>query len=106
MVVSTSPFTNHLTGLFDAPFSYDGIFESVRLQDKTRFTGTLEFFPQEGKYHEDGHRACNARATPAQTREAGGLCRVCGKPPTIGVLSRVEALSTRRSGKPDSANAG
>jgi uncharacterized protein (TIGR00375 family) len=64
--------------------------------------GTLEFFPEEGKYHADGHRACGVCWEPGRTREAGGRCPECGKPLTIGVLHRVEELADRPLGwRPD-----
>ena len=59
--------------------------------------GTLEFFPEEGKYHADGHRACGVNWTPAQTRQNGGRCPECGKPLTVGVQSRVEDLADRHA---------
>jgi len=59
------------------------------------FGGTIEFFPEEGKYHLDGHRACGVRLTPKETQAHKGICPACGKPVTIGVLNRVEALATR-----------
>src|SRR5690242_13861648 len=59
---------------------------------------TLEFFPEEGKYHADGHRACGVCWEPAQTRAAAGVCPECGKPLTIGVLHRVEELADRPAG--------
>ncbi|MFZ5587551.1 MAG: UvrD-helicase domain-containing protein [Thermodesulfobacteriota bacterium] len=62
------------------------------------FGGTLEFFPDEGKYHLDGHRKCAVRLTPAETRAHGGRCPVCGGPITVGVLSRVEELADRPAG--------
>jgi DNA helicase II / ATP-dependent DNA helicase PcrA len=62
------------------------------------YGGTIEFFPEEGKYHLDGHRACDARLTPEETRAAGGLCPCCSKPVTVGVLHRVEALADRPDG--------
>lgn len=62
------------------------------------FAGTVEFFPEEGKYHLDGHRACDVRMTPEETREAGGRCPACGKKPTIGVQHRVDALADRPEG--------
>jgi DNA helicase II / ATP-dependent DNA helicase PcrA len=66
--------------------------------------GTIEFFPEEGKYHADGHRACGVNWEPARTREAGGRCPECGKPLTVGVLSRVEDLADRPAGwHPDRA---
>jgi DNA helicase II / ATP-dependent DNA helicase PcrA len=66
--------------------------------------GTMEFFPEEGKYHADGHRACGVNWQPAQTREADGRCPECGKPLTVGVLHRVEELADRPEGytPPDS----
>ncbi len=59
------------------------------------FLGTVEFFPEEGKYHLDGHRACEVVLTPTQTRELGGICPRCGKPLTLGVLHRVYQLADR-----------
>jgi DNA helicase-2/ATP-dependent DNA helicase PcrA len=70
------------------------------------FEGTLEFFPEEGKYHLDGHRKCDARTEPAETRRNGGLCPVCGKPPTVGVLHRVETLADRPEGARPAGAAG
>jgi DNA helicase-2/ATP-dependent DNA helicase PcrA len=61
--------------------------------------GTLEFFPDEGKYHLDGHRKCGVRLTPAETRAADGRCPICGGPLTVGVLSRVEELADRPLGE-------
>lgn len=60
--------------------------------------GTIEFFPEEGKYHYDGHRKCHICLTPAQTKAYGGRCPVCGKKITIGVEHRVEALADRPEG--------
>ena len=57
--------------------------------------GTLEFFPEEGKYHLDGHRNCRVRLSPAETRAHDGLCPACGKPLTVGVMHRVEDLADR-----------
>ncbi|PIS40835.1 MAG: DNA helicase UvrD [Candidatus Kerfeldbacteria bacterium CG08_land_8_20_14_0_20_43_14] len=64
---------------------------------------TLEFFPEEGKYHLDGHAKCQQRLTPAQTKKLGGVCPVCKKPITVGVLSRVEKLADRPEGYKNSA---
>jgi len=63
------------------------------------YAGTVEFYPEEGKYHLDGHRKCGARLTPAQTRSAQGRCPVCGKPVTVGVMHRVEELADRAEGE-------
>jgi len=59
------------------------------------YGGTLEFFPEEGKYHLDGHRNCRVRLSPGETRAHDGLCPVCGKPLTVGVMHRVEDLADR-----------
>jgi DNA helicase-2/ATP-dependent DNA helicase PcrA len=59
------------------------------------YAGTVEFFPDEGKYHLDGHRKCKVRLSPKETRAHGGRCPVCGEPVTIGVEHRVEALADR-----------
>ncbi len=60
------------------------------------YIGTVEFFPEEGKYHEDGHRKCNVCLTPEETKKLNGICPVCGKPMTIGVSYRVHELSDRK----------
>jgi DNA helicase-2/ATP-dependent DNA helicase PcrA len=59
------------------------------------YVGTVEFFPEEGKYHLDGHRKCEARLSPRETLAHGGRCPVCGEPVTIGVAHRVEVLADR-----------
>ena len=61
-------------------------------------SGTIEFFPEEGKYHLDGHRKCGVRLEPAQSKGHQGTCPECGKPLTIGVLHRVEELADRPAG--------
>ncbi len=62
------------------------------------FAGTVEFFPEEGKYHLDGHRKCEVRLTPEETRALEGRCPVCGKPLTVGTMSRVSELADRPDG--------
>jgi DNA helicase II / ATP-dependent DNA helicase PcrA len=81
---------------FTCEADYFSIYRALRTGDG--FDGTVEFFPEEGKYHLDGHRACDVRTTPAQTRAAGGKCPVCGKTPTIGVQHRVDLLADRPEG--------
>ncbi|MBI3384643.1 hypothetical protein HY030_00435, partial [Candidatus Gottesmanbacteria bacterium] len=56
---------------------------------------TIEFYPEEGKYHYTGHRACNVRQSPEETKQLGNICNVCGKPLTVGVMHRVEELAGR-----------
>ena len=87
---------------FSCDADYFGIYRALQTGDG--FDGTVEFFPEEGKYHLDGHRACDVRMTPSQTREAGGVCPACGKRPTIGVQHRVDELADRPDGyRPDGA---
>ena len=76
--------------LFDTDLSYTAIRSAMESGDPEKFLGTLEFYPEEGKYHLDGHRKCNVRSWPKQTRKQGGICPVCEKPLTLGVLYRVE----------------
>ncbi|MBI4715155.1 MAG: DNA helicase UvrD [Nitrospirae bacterium] len=78
--------------------SYDGIASALTGADPDGFLGTLEFFPEEGKYHYDGHRNCGSRMTPAESIRRGGICPICGKGITIGVLHRVEDLADRPEG--------
>ncbi len=68
------------------------------LQTGRGYGGTVEFFPEEGKYHLDGHRKCNLRWPPEETRRHQGICQVCGQPVTIGVMHRVEELADRPAG--------
>ncbi len=90
--------------VFETELSYEAIIEAIKAKDPQRFLYTIEFFPEEGKYHWDGHRNCNISFSPAETKKTGGLCPVCGKPLTIGVLNRVEELADRPGGfKPSNA---
>jgi len=83
--------------LLDTDLSYPALREAIRTGD--HFHGTVEFYPEEGKYHHDGHRKCNVSLTPAETEAHGGLCPACGKPVTVGVLNRVWQLADREDGK-------
>lgn len=84
--------------LFNTELSFGAIRHAMETAGPDRFLGTLEFYPQEGKYHVDGHRKCSFRSDPSKTRELGGICPVCGKPLTLGVLYRVEELADRDEG--------
>ena len=85
--------------LFDLPAaSFDGIIAALKQRDPSRLLGTIEFFPQEGKYHYDGHRACGVVLAPREAMAKGDRCPVCGKPLTIGVMHRVEELADRSMG--------
>jgi ATP-dependent DNA helicase UvrD/PcrA len=74
--------------------TYSDIFEGIRSNDR-RLVGTIEFFPEEGKYHYDGHRECNVRLSPQETKKLKGICPHCHKPLTVGVDYRVEELADR-----------
>jgi uncharacterized protein (TIGR00375 family) len=83
--------------VFDTPLDYFAMRRA--LETGVGYAGTVEFFPEEGKYHLDGHRKCKVRLEPAQTREHGGRCPVCNGPLTVGVLHRVESLADRAPGE-------
>jgi uncharacterized protein (TIGR00375 family) len=82
---------------FEGERSWRGLVGALRGEAPApaRVACTLELFPQEGKYHWDGHRLCGVRMPPAESRRRGGRCPECGRPLTIGVLHRVEALADR-----------
>ncbi len=75
--------------------SYPALAQAIK-EDKLAFT--IEFYPEEGKYHFDGHRNCGIIFSPKETRAHGGRCPVCGEPLTIGVMHRVEELADRPEG--------
>ncbi len=77
---------------------YREIMDVLRAKDASRFLYTVEYFPEEGKYHWDGHRNCKARLSPEETRKYKNLCPVCKKPVTVGVMNRVASLSDRPEG--------
>jgi DNA helicase II / ATP-dependent DNA helicase PcrA len=78
---------------FDCAVDYFAIRNA--LETGNGYVGTVEFFPEEGKYHLDGHRKCGVKLSPQETLAQGKSCPVCGGPMTIGVLHRVEALADR-----------
>ena len=82
--------------IFDTEISYGNIMSAIRT--KKGFLGTVEFFPEEGKYHYDGHRACNINLSPEETLQNNYLCPVCGKKVTVGVMHRVKKLADRENG--------
>ncbi len=83
--------------------SYAEIISALYSKDPARFLFTIEFFPEEGKYHLDGHRDCKFSCEPAQTKKLGGLCPVCGKKMLVGVLSRVNDLADPSRRRPAEA---
>ncbi len=95
-----SPFKmGREANLFNTTLSYTAIRNAIAMGDPEQFLGTIEFYPEEGKYHLDGHRKCNERLWPRETRSRNGKCRVCQKPLTLGVLYRVEELADRPEGE-------
>jgi DNA helicase II / ATP-dependent DNA helicase PcrA len=98
------------TTLFDCELAYGALFEALKYAGRLPspahgrgvggegYLGTVEFFPEEGKYHFDGHRACNIVWDPPTTRAHNEICPVCGKQVTVGVMHRVEALADRPEG--------
>ena len=96
------PMIGREATVFDTDLDYFAVRRSLETGDG--LAGTIEFFPEEGKYHTDGHRKCGVRLTPRETEADGGMCPECGKPVTVGVLSRVEELADRPDGfRPDGA---
>jgi PHP family Zn ribbon phosphoesterase len=88
----------------DGKLSYDAIYQAIKgdadavspkHSNKPTIAYTIEFYPEEGKYHYTGHRACNVRLNPSETKAKGTTCPVCGKPLTQGVMQRVEELAGR-----------
>jgi len=82
----------------DCEINYQEIIGVIKRKDRKKFLFTIEFFPEEGKYHYDGHRECKLRLTPAQTKANNGLCPSCGRKITVGVMNRVEELADRPEG--------
>lgn len=82
--------------------TYDEIYEAIKNKDLKKIKYSIEFYPEEGMYHLDGHRDCKVCLTPTETKKKNGLCPVCGRPLTIGVDYRVDELADRPVGfKPD-----
>jgi len=79
----------------DSEVTYDEIMRIIREGDKNKFLYTIEFYPEEGKYHYDGHRACNFSCHPEETKKYKGICPKCKKPMVIGVMNRVDELGDR-----------
>jgi len=83
---------------FACALDYKEIIETIRKRDRKKFLFTIEFFPEEGKYHYDGHRQCGVIFSPSQTKANKYLCPSCHKKLTVGVIHRVEELSDRPEG--------
>src|ERR1700761_4185668 len=96
------PMIGREATVFGTEVNYFAMAEAMRTGNG--LAGTIEFFPEEGKYHLDGHRKCGTRVEPEQTRALGTSCPQCGKPLTVGVLHRVAELADRPAGyQPENA---
>ncbi|MDL1968074.1 MAG: UvrD-helicase domain-containing protein [Deltaproteobacteria bacterium] len=101
-----SPFNlGREANILNTGLSYPDIISAIKSGNPGEFLGTFEFYPEEGKYHLDGHRKCKVCLKPSQSLANNGLCNVCGKPLTLGVLYRVEELADRPEGfKPEKSH--
>lgn len=95
----SAPKVGRESNLFETAFSYDGIFKALKDHDDPGLVATIEFFPEEGKYHYDGLREYKSRMHPRETIANKGKCLKSGKPVTVGVLHRVELLADRPEGQ-------
>ena len=82
--------------ILDTDITYGAIMDALRTRQG--FSGTIEFFPEEGKYHYDGHRDCKTRLSPEESAKANDACPVCGSKVTVGVMHRVAELADRQEG--------
>jgi uncharacterized protein (TIGR00375 family) len=95
------PMLGRNATVLDTELGYGNLRRALETGDG--YVGTLDMFPEEGKYHHDGHRKCGVHLEPEDTRALGGTCPECGKPLTLGVLYRISELADRDSGKPETA---
>ena len=84
--------------VFDTELDYYKIAAAIKDRDLQKFLYTIEFFPEEGKYHLDGHRSCGVSLTPEESAKTDNKCPKCGRPLTIGVLNRIRELATEPVG--------
>jgi uncharacterized protein (TIGR00375 family) len=92
----SAPKIGREANILDTEPSYPAIIEAIK--SRNGFVGTIEFFPEEGKYHYDGHRDCGVSLTPKETLHYDYLCPVCSRKVTVGVMHRVEKLADREHG--------
>ena len=84
--------------VFKGKINYKDLIDILSTKDRTRFLYTIEFFPEEGKYHWDGHRDCKTRLSPEEAMRANNMCPICGKRVTVGVMHRLEDMADRKEG--------
>jgi uncharacterized protein (TIGR00375 family) len=80
---------------FDCEMNYTSLFNALKNTEGNEFAGTIDFYPQEGKYHYDGHRNCGICWNPLETLQHKGICPVCKKKVVLGVVTRIAQLSDR-----------
>ncbi len=85
--------------VFDCNFSYNEITSILKNKDTKKFLRTIEFFPEEGKYHFDGHRVCEICFSPEESKKNNNVCPKCNKKLTIGVMNRIYSLADRKFGE-------
>jgi len=90
--------------VFSEKINYRQLINILKNKDRTKFLYTIEFFPEEGKYHWDGHRACKTRLSPEEAMRTNNICPICGKKVTVGVMHRLENLADRQVGYLDEAS--
>ncbi len=83
--------------IFNTELSYHAVINAIKTADEKRFLGTIDLYPQEGKYHYDGHRKCSVCWDPLQTLQSSGICPVCKKKVTVGVMNRIVQLADREN---------
>jgi uncharacterized protein (TIGR00375 family) len=84
--------------VFETDLSYNAIVKAIKTKNPKEFLYTIEFYPQEGKYHYDGHRDCEVVLSPEESKKYNNVCPKCGKPLVLGVENRVEKLADRKQG--------
>lgn len=84
--------------IFNCKLSYFEIMNAMRVNDLSKFISTIEFYPEEGRYHLDGHALCKVVLTPQESKKYNNICPVCGRALTIGVMNRIEELAKRSIG--------
>jgi DNA helicase II / ATP-dependent DNA helicase PcrA len=84
--------------VFNTDLDYFAMRRSLETLDLKGYMGTLDMYPDQGKYHYDGHRKCRVSLEPDETARMGGICPACGRPLTLGVLYRVRELADRPQG--------
>lgn len=94
----SAPKIGREANVFDAELSYEGIMGAIKKDGKNKLLHTIEFFPEEGKYHFDGHKDCKISFSPQESKKHKNTCPVCKRPLVIGVLNRVEELADRPEG--------